>query len=273
MKKVLFSLVALSFFFASCNKDSAQEIIEEGTTTSEDLATLQNLTQDTEDEVDAIVDALNTNTLNTEGPCPIVTVSPDDGSFPRTLTIDYGTEGCEGPYGRIRKGQIIVEQSDFMRIGGAVRTINLQNFSVDNVGIEGSKSWTNNGYDNDGNISLAREVSISISYPDGTQANWNAAHTLSQIEGADTEAWMDNVYQVTGNSSGVNRNGVAFSVSIIEPLTKNKFCRWIQSGVKEYTFGEFTRILDYGDGTCDNIATVTYNNGQTRPIRIKAWWR
>lgn len=272
MKKVLFSFVALSIFFASCNKETQQEIIEESVTTSEDIAALENLTQDTEDEVDMIIDEINTNSLVTNE-CPTVTVTPDDGSFPRTVTIDYGTDGCEGPNGRIRKGQIIVTQTDFMRIGGAVRTVSLQDFSIDDVAIEGTKTWTNQGYDEDGNVSITRQVSKTITYPDGTQASWEVNHTLSQIEGADTEAWMDNVYQITGGSSGINRNGVAFSATITEPLTKNKFCRWIQSGVKEYTFGEYARTLDYGDGTCDNKAEVTFANGQTRIIRIRAWWR
>jgi hypothetical protein len=154
-----------------------------------------------------------------------------------------------------------------------VRTVSLQDFSIDDVAIEGTKTWTNQGYDEDGNVSITRQVNKTITYPDETQASWEADHTLSQIEGADTEAWMDNVYQITGGSSGINRNGVAFSATITAPLTKNKFCRWIQSGVKEYTFGEYSRTLDYGNGTCDNKAEVTFANGQTRIIRIRAWWR
>ncbi|MCI5081358.1 MAG: hypothetical protein MRY78_06705 [Saprospiraceae bacterium] len=272
MKKLMFSLIAFSLFLASCNKEETQGTIEEGITTSEDLATLQNLTQDTEDEVDFYVDAVNTNTLVTDE-CPLITVSPDDGSFPRTITIDYGTDGCEGPRGRTRKGQIIIEQTDSLRLEGAERTVTLQNFSIDEVAIEGTKYWTNNGFDASGNISISREVSTSITYPNGDQASWEANHLLTQTAGGDTQAWMDNVYEISGGSSGTNRNGVAFSVSITQPLVKSKNCPWIQSGIKEFSFGDRNRTLDYGDGSCDNQAVVTYNNGQTRTIRIRAWWR
>ncbi|MEN0004480.1 MAG: hypothetical protein AAF798_10060 [Bacteroidota bacterium] len=275
MKKGMFILFAFALTLVACNKED-QVSVEDAITTSEDLATVQNIVQDTEDEIDAIVETteLETTPDLTTNECPVVTVTPEDGSFPRTVTIDYGTEGCEGPRGRLRKGQIIITQTDLLRVAGAVRTVTFSDFSIDEVALEGTKTITNNGLNDAGQPSLSREVSgAQITYPDGLQVSWEALHTLTQIGGVGTLPLIDNVFTIEGGSSGVNRNGVAFSATITTPLTKSKNCEWIESGVKEYTFGDRTRTLDYGAGSCENLATATFANGTTRTVRIRAWWR
>ena len=50
---------------------------------------------------------------------------------------------------------------------------------------------------------------------------------------------------------------------IISPLVKNDQCKYIVSGTIEYHLnGELVATIDYGDGTCDDIATKTYD-GET----------
>jgi hypothetical protein len=53
----------------------------------------------------------------------------------------------------------------------------------------------------------------------------------------------------------------------VEPLLKKMSCRWIVSGTIEMQAGENLVILDYGDGECDNIATITVN-GETTEITL-----
>lgn len=272
MKKYSFILIALFTFsmaFTSCQKEEAENpAFEEDLTTNEDVATAANLFQDTEDEVDLQVETRGGG-LN----CPAVTVSPDDGTFPRTITIGYGPDGCEGPGGRLRQGTIIVYQTDQMANPGATRTVTFDDFFVDGVLVQGTKTLTNASAGNDG-ITFTRTVDGgSLTFPNGDVTYWEASHTLTQVAGADTPAMIDNVFEITGGSSGANRNGVAFTVGITEPLTKRKNCPWIVSGTKAITINGRIRTLDYGDGACDRIATVTYPNGFTREVLIRNWWR
>ena len=273
MKKYcLFFVAVMTFSLAltSCQKEDAETpAFEEDLITNEDVATAANLFQDTEDEVD--------NQIETRGGglnCPAVTVVPDDGSFPRTVTIDYGPDGCEGPNGRLRQGLIIVNQTDQIGIPGAARTITFDNFFVDGVQVQGVKTLTNQSVGDDGNIIFTRTVEGgSLTYPNGDVASWEASHILSQVAGANTSARIDDVFEITGGSSGVNRNSVTFTVEITSPLVKRKNCPWIVSGTKTITVNDRTRTLDYGDGECDRIATVTYPSGATRDILIRNWWR
>lgn len=275
MKKHLLlwvAVIALGMVFTSCNK-ADNEIPADAVMTSEDLTTSMDIFQSTEDEIDTELESRGPNGPND---CPTVTVTPGDWSFPRTVTIDYGTDGCEGPDGRVRRGQIIVTQSDTLRNAGAVRTATLVDFYVDDAHVEGTKTWTNQGFDANGDPVINRTVTGgSITFPDGSQITWEADHTITLIEGAGTPVLLDDVVQITGGSNGVNRNGVAYSFVIDEqdPLVKRRLCRWVESGTLEMTVGNITRLINYGNGTCDPYAILTLENGNTRTIHVRAWWR
>lgn len=275
MKKQLLLCIAVAMLgttFFACEKTDETSLVEESITTSEDLTAAQNLIQDTEDELEVQIETRSENSED----CPTITVSPDDGSFPKTITIDYGIEGCEGPNGRLRKGQIIVTYSDTLINAGATRTVTFNGFSVDDAQISGTKVLTNLGANELGQPAFTRVVSDAlIVFPSGKSVSWNVTHTLTQTAGADTPEILDNVFEITGSSSGINRNDTPFEVSITTPLVKSKGCRWIESGVKEVVVdGVLRRSIDYGtEGNCDRIATVTFANGASREVLIRPWWR
>jgi len=51
---------------------------------------------------------------------------------------------------------------------------------------------------------------------------------------------------------------------ITNPITKLEDCKYIVSGTVEYKQGDdVIGIIDYGDGTCDNIATKTIDGVTT----------
>ncbi|MBC7775026.1 MAG: hypothetical protein H7246_06260, partial [Phycisphaerae bacterium] len=50
---------------------------------------------------------------------------------------------------------------------------------------------------------------------------------------------------------------------------KRAGCRWISSGVIEFTVGARTRSLDFGDGTCDRFGILTLANGDSYSIRLR----
>lgn len=264
----LFLPLALALFFTACQKDQ-NDGADVQTNTSMDVLTAQDLIQDTEDEIDLILETRGPE----QGDCPTVTITPGDGTFPRTVVIDFGTEGCEGPNGRVRKGIIQVVVTDTMINPGATRTATLIGFSVDDVQIEGTKTLENTGLNDLGQLTFTRTVAdASLTFPNGDVAEWNAAHVMTRIEGADTPQRFDDVWQITGGSDGVNRQGQAFTAEITVPLVKPNACPWIVSGTRTVTVNNLSWSLDYGDGACDKIATLTRPNGTTKTVLIRRWW-
>ena len=71
-----------------------------------------------------------------------------------------------------------------------------------------------------------------------------------------------------GSAQGTNFEGENFSMTITTPLIKSAGCFFITQGVQEISpAGKSTRVIDYGDGTCDDIATVTVD-GESKEITI-----
>ena len=263
------AILVFTTFTTACEKNQADSPENPELTTSEDALTAMNLFQDTEDEVDFQIE-----TRDPADNCPTITITPNDGSFPRTITIDYGDVGCTGLHGRTRRGIIIVTLSDSLRIPGATRTVTFDNFFVDDAQIQGVKTLVNQGLNANGQPTVLRTVeNASIIFPDGETISWNASHTITMIQGHNTLPVIDNVLQITGSASGINRQGNAYSAEITIPLIKRKNCPWIVSGQRTLNANNLSWSIDYGDGACDRIATMTLPNGNTRQVLIRRWWR
>ena len=239
-KLLSFALLSL-LLFTACQKEEKlndQEQTQQIIISTEDHTAAEDLYQNVEDQVDEAIE-----TRGGGGDCPTVTATPDWQTYPRTVTIDFG-DGCVGADGRTRKGQIK---------------------------IEGSRNWTNQGYDANGNITLSRTVADGrITYPDGTSATWESNGYLTQTAGGQTPLnFFDNVFQITGSASGINREGVPFQVVIDDALVKDKICPWFVSGILTLTVDNVDVSVDYGSGNCDNRAVLTLPNGTKHDIIIR----
>ncbi|MEO1258149.1 MAG: hypothetical protein AAFZ15_05105 [Bacteroidota bacterium] len=271
--KLMTPMMLWALLFTSCEKkDQDNQLNEEQTQqmiiSTEDHATADDLFQDIEDRVDEAIE-----TRGADNDCPVVWASPDWQTFPRTVTIDFGDE-CVGPDGRTRQGKIIVEVTDNILNPQASRTATLDNFFIDDVKIEGSRTWTNQGYDADGNITLLRTVrNGKIIYPNGEEAEWDSEVLLTQTAGGNTPLnFFDNVFEMTGTAAGINRNGRAYEVFIESPLVLDKICPWLVSGIFTLTVDNVDVSVNYGTGNCDNKAMLTLPNGTQQEIVIGRWW-
>ncbi len=263
MKKSLLLLIALVFSvaaFDSCKKaDNNDSVI----TTAEDLSANEDYVEQIDIDADVAVEERG------GGGCPTVTFAQPEGTWPNTITIDFGAS-CTRPDGRVLSGILVVNQTADIRTAGAVRTITHENFFVDGIKVEGTRTWTNNGQNADGLWSYTKVATdMKLTFEDGSITTWNKTRTSVLIEGGTTATHWDDVWSSTGTATGINRNGKDFTATITEPLIKHADCRWISSGVIEFTVGARTRSLDFGDGTCDRVGTLTLANGDSYTIRLR----
>ncbi|MBK7035052.1 MAG: hypothetical protein KBF42_07505 [Chitinophagales bacterium] len=196
--------------------------------------------------------------------CPTTTFSAPLGEFPNTMTIDFG-ESCVSYLGLERSGIVMATFSGPYSTAGTVITVTTENYFVNGNKVEGTKTVTNDGLNDDGNIIFSVTVVDGlITLETGETISWDATRTREWREGEETLALEDDIYAISDGigadfaASGINRNGVAFTTHIAEPLVKEMDCIWIVSGILEVTpEGLTTRELDFGDGACDNDATLT----------------
>lgn len=269
MKKHILKLAALAtlllILVTSCQKEtveSADTQISASQTSSDANGTIEEM----EDEA-----AYRMSPSTAVTGCPTVTWTADRGTFPNTCTIDYGT-GCTARNGRVISGQITVEVSAPYFEQGSVRTTSTDNLTVDGNAISYTRTVTNQGLGEAGQMSWTVVVSgTRVKADNGAEATWSADRVRTLTAGLETQDDMsDDVYEITGTATGTCREGHAFTSTITTPLVKRGDCRWIVSGVEESTVEgrNGSRILDFGNGDCDDKGTVTLPNGNTREITL-----
>ena len=204
--------------------------------------------------------------------------------FPVRIVIDFGTQGCLGPDGHLRRGKIIAEYTNRLIVPGAVASTTFENFYFDSIKVQGTHKITNTSSPtNTQPLSRSFKVEVinaKLTRPNGNYIEWNSTKTVTQIEGLITpDRPIDDIFRIEGTSRGRALRGnllVAWESSTIEPLIKRFLCRWIVKGkirtvrVNSAANSPWIAVLDFGNGTpppCDNQATLTVN-GRTHQITL-----
>lgn len=266
----IFILFAVfTFTFISCEKDSVTNT-QDAIATTEEVAASEGAFDDVFEQAEIYENGAQ-KSIDSAGYCmPTITIEYPEGTpFPRIVTIDFGTDGCTGRNDAVRKGIIIVKVTAFFLEKGSKRIVTFDNFSVNDYLVEGTKTVTNMGQNDAGNWVRKIEIDGSIITPEGNKITRVSSREREWIAGANTPLYFwDDVFSITGTAKGVNSKGVEYSSEITSPLIKARNCRWIQEGVIEITLGDNTVVIDYGDGTCDNVATATVN-GESKEIKFR----
>ncbi len=260
----LVSISLLGLVVTSCQKNS-------DTATDESVAADNATAEANFSDIARIVDvaAIENGLGKTTGTCPAVTV--DTISTPHSMTLDFGTTNCTGADGKLRRGKIIVTWTAKYRQSGTVITLTFVDFYQNDNKIEGTKTVTNNGLNNAGHIYFTVQVTnAKITKASGKIISWNSTRTREWIQGANTPAVADDIYNITGSASGTDANSNAYSMTITKALTIDFSCQYhLTSGTIEVTpTGKATRVIDYGNGNCDDDATLTVGK-KTIAFKIK----
>ena len=260
MKKGIIWVLMVSLFstllFSSCKKDKE---LDTDVTSAED----QSQGELVYDQVFKQVDEAANDAGLKKGGFPIIT--KDTLATPRTMRIDYGATNFLCADGNYRRGVILVSWTGRYRDMGTVKQVTFDGFYQNDNLIEGSKTITNNGANALGQTSYTILVNGKITTPEAQTHTWNSNRTRTWVAGESTMAVLDDVYEITGSTTGVNRNGISYVAQIITKLRVELACEWrIVSGVIEVTpEGKSVRKIDFGSGACDRLVTVTVN-GKTK---------
>jgi hypothetical protein len=256
--KFIILFVALSALAISCRKERRDTL---GASISTDNSTAENLFSDMFKVVEDV--SMSTEGIREDIIGCIDTIIVDTTSNPKTVLIDFGNNDCTGYDGRVRKGKLHVSYTGRYREIGTVITIIPENYTVNGNLIEGQKIIENLGLNANGQLHYSVTAWGTITAAGNAWTiSWQAERTRTWVEGQNTPTLLDDVYEITGYGSGVNRNGVSYSSIITQPLRAEIGCPWLVSGSitidpepEEYA----TRYIDFGDGTCNSGFTLTVN--------------
>jgi len=204
------------------------------------------------------------------GLCATITVTPNDSTYPKKITIDFG-DGCLCADGKFRKGAIILYLTGPIRRSGSVLTITFRDFYLNRAHIEGTKTVSN--LSENGNIKFTVQVTGGkVTLPNGRGYSYESLKYVKQIEGGSTRIVRDDIYSIEGRSKTEFNNGVTVVLNTESPLIKKVACPWISNGTLKIKINDRVLFLDYGapnNGDCDNKALLTWNAGaNTRLITL-----
>lgn len=197
----------------------------------------------------------------------IQSITVDTLSSPKTILIDFGNDAsCTDQLGVNRRGQILATFTGRYRNPGTIITITPMNYKVDGYTLSGTKTIINEGF----NPADQPYFSVSVengqvTHPDGDYTfSWQSNTTRTWVEGDNTWWVVDDRYQVAGTASGLDRLGNPFTVTTQSPMEFTVVCPWITKGVLKISPQDKPdRILDYGNGSCDNDAVFSIGDYQT----------
>ncbi|UOK42735.1 MULTISPECIES: hypothetical protein [Flavobacterium] len=267
-------VVLLAFSLIGCNKEEQEEENNSNTTgqfTTEEFNANAKMDAISNDISEIAEDQVNVqNTARAESyqsilpDCATVTTSVEGTTW--TRIVDFGTTGCAYHNGAILRGQIIISGSTNFQQSPYVWTYNFHNFHYDNILVEGTKTLSRTIEARDPypipHPIVVINLDLDITLPNGNTYSRVGTRTRELIEGYDTPlVFHDNVYQIWGSWVTTGSNSDYRSV-ITTPFIFKIDCTYkVVSGVLVSSRNNHMATLDYGNGDCDNIATISIGAG------------
>ncbi len=265
--------ICASVILFSCKKSDDTNLLPDTTEAmlaSKDFAFSENLTEDDNQIYLETANREDISGLRPEGNipgnlgCATVTITPTSG-FPKTIVIDYGT-GCTSQNGITRKGIIQIVISDSLRLPNSTSVMTFNNYYVNNLKKEGIITWTNQ------NTPTARGwqrkvENGKITDSSGHYWTFESLRNVTQVAGFSTpRVIFDDAFSITGGGSVTNDRQITRTNTITQALHKAVACDNIDQGEIKIVGPLHTSVLDFGDGECDRIATISID-GNT-PVTI-----
>jgi hypothetical protein len=287
MKKIIgISFILLSVVLFSCNNDKI-DVAEDGTLTEKSAeitlseVNLEAATTASEYEVEFYANAEDilsqwwrigkrwewTNKMHyMSRQCPnVAVVEGETDSYPKTITLDYG-DSTVLKNGKVLSGTIVIEISAPRNSASYTRMVTYDNFGIDTLTIAGTSLIT---VDRENSAFRNYKSDLTITLDNGNVITRSSERTWTWIEGLETtDDQTDDVIHITGEVSAVSGTD-SYKKEIVDPLVRIGDCRFIVEGVVEITLnGTLISTLNYGDGECDETATMTNFDGETIEVDL-----
>jgi hypothetical protein len=262
-----FLLLSTLLLVSSCRR----RINPDDLKATEDMALAENLFSDAFTQVSDAAknaqDSLGKIELTTLNTCATLSISSlDTVTWPKTLTLDFGTTNCLGNDLRYRRGKIIAVVTGWWRNPGTTVTVTFDQYFVNDHQILGTKTITNEGRNS------ANHLVYHIHFPDGQiikpngggTVTWQTDREHEWIEGENTlfNPW-DDVYLIRGTAGGTSANGTNYSLSTVIDLNVKIGCRWIRAGELDFDIQNVPTItINFGNGTCDAFAKAYFQGNE-----------
>ncbi|WP_318308476.1 hypothetical protein [Flagellimonas crocea] len=263
MKKLSFRILSFTFAsivfigFQSCSKDGMSG--EDGTLSQAELKTILT-TDDIAGAADtALAEIFAGNTAAKsytakEGDCYVAEYT--ETGFVATFNncVLNGTDNVNGSV--TVTYAVGTETSSF--------TATYQDFYVGNIKISGTRSFEISANSEATAILFSVVSDMSVTMEDGSIISENGTKTFGITFGDSLES---TVFSLSGSWTIV-ANENTYAIETLEDLQGNASCEYLTTGTMVVSKNGLAITVDFGNGDCDNKATLIYPNGATEEIAL-----
>jgi len=198
--------------------------------------------------------------------CPEVTVvEGDNNGYPKIVTLNYG-DSTVLKNEKVLSGIMIIEISGPRNSSSFTRMVTYDNFAVDTVQIAGTSLIT---VDKENETFRICTSDLTFTINNETVITRSSNRAWTWIDGMETtEDQTDDVIHIDGSVTATSGSDT-YKKEIIEPLVRLGDCRYIVSGIVTITLNsDLISTLNYGDGECNDVATLTASDGTTSEVDL-----
>lgn len=182
----------------------------------------------------------------------------DTVSFPKTITITYNNCFSNGMK---KNGKIVIVQNKKIRKPGAIRTITLQNFVInDTIQVEGKKTVENLTAVNGKPTLRVTLENGKITFSGKTYITRNFTRTITWTEGYQLLSLLDlsdDKYAIYQKASGTTKEGIKYSSVTSDSLIFKLTDVCIKKGKIDMTVGKQKVYIDFNRNNCwDKIRII-----------------
>ncbi|PWA06511.1 hypothetical protein [Flavobacterium psychrotolerans] len=183
-----------------------------------------------------------------------------------TRTINFGTSYTLYN-GNIVSGKIIVSFT-YDGLNSNTRTINykFENFYHNNRHIEGNRTVVKTTLSN-GHPQATIDLNMTVTTPEGGVFTRIGTRVREFTSGYGDTILLNNEFSITGNWTTTLPSGIIHTTTITSAVIVKMNCPHIVSGIVKFVRTKSTAVLDYGNGDCDEKATMTID-GVARNITL-----
>lgn len=134
--------------------------------------------------------------------------------------------------------------------------VTYDNFSVGEIEFNGTRSFTMEMGPNQNSVAYNVTSDLTITKANGNVLEVNGSKGVLLTFGQTLE---EITFSITGKWS-VNEGETIYSLEVMSPLVGNLACEFLTEGVLEINKNGLIVSIDWGEGECDDVASLIYPN-------------
>ncbi|TXN35720.1 hypothetical protein FVB32_14195 [Flagellimonas hymeniacidonis] len=146
----------------------------------------------------------------------------------------------------------------------AAFTATYVDFYVGSIKVNGTRNYELTSSLDQNTISFTVTSNMTVVLEDESVISESGTKTFGFTFGENLEG---STFSLSG-AWQIQANGNTYAVETTADLVGNLSCEHLTTGIMNVEKNGFSIIVDFGDGTCDNLATITLPNGNTEEVTL-----